>query len=176
MADNQTNHPTESAAEPYALVIERIFDAPRELVWKAWTEPARLAQWWGPKGFDMQVARMDFRPGGVFHYSMRSPAGQELWGKFVYREIVAPERLVFINSFADEQGNVQRNPMSPTWPLEILNVLTLAEDAGRTTLTIRGGPHSATEIERQTFAGAQANVQSGFKGTLDQLADHLAKA
>src|SRR5258706_14903907 len=73
------------------FVITRVFAAPRELVWKAWTERDRLMQWFGPKGFTMPTAKMDFRPGGVFHYCMRSAEGHEMWGTFVYREIVAPE-------------------------------------------------------------------------------------
>ncbi len=69
------------------FVISRTFDAPRELVWKAFTEPERLKQWWGPKGFKVQFSQMDFRPGGVYHYCLRSPDGKEIWGKFSYRQI-----------------------------------------------------------------------------------------
>ena len=74
-----------------------------------------------------------------------------MWGKFVYREIVAPERIVFVNSFSDEEGNPVRHPMSPTWPLEVLNTMTLSEHDGRTTLTIRGAPINASDEERKTF-------------------------
>jgi uncharacterized protein YndB with AHSA1/START domain len=158
------------------FVIIRTFDAPRDLVFKAWTEPERLMHWWGPKGFTMRFSTFDFRPGGLFHYCMRSPDGQEMWGKFVYREIVAPERIVFINSFADAEGNTVRSPFSPTWPLEILNTLTLSEHAGRTILTLRGGPYDATADERKTFDDAHGSLQQGFTGTLDQLANYLAKA
>ena len=97
------------------LVITRIFDAPRELVWKAWTEPERLMHWWGPKGFTVHTCKVDLRPGGVFHYGMRAPDGSDIWGKFIYREIVAPERIVFIGSFSDEKGGVTRHPMSRPW-------------------------------------------------------------
>ena len=99
-------------SEERELVITRAFDAPRELVWKAFTESDRLSQWWGPKGFTMLVRALDFRPGGVYHYSMRSPDGHIMWGKFIYREIQAPERLVFVNSFSDEEGNIVRSPFS----------------------------------------------------------------
>src|SRR5205085_4388835 len=119
----QTASSSTTAAEEFT--ITRVFDAPRELVWKAITESERLMRWWGPKGFTMQVAQLDLRPGGVFHYSMRSPGGNDMWGKFVYREVVAPERLVFVNSFSDAEGNLTRNPFSPSWPLEILNTWTL---------------------------------------------------
>jgi uncharacterized protein YndB with AHSA1/START domain len=119
---------------------------------------------------------MDLRPNGVYHYCLRAPDGNDLWGKWVLREIAAPERLVWINSFSDEAGNVTRHPMSPSWPLEMLSTLTLAEDQGRTTLTVRWAPHAATEAERKTFEAGHASMQQGWTGTLDQLAGYLAKA
>lgn len=97
-----------------------------------------------------------------------------MWGKFVYREIVAPEKLIFINSFSNEKGNLTRHPMSATWPLEVLNTLTLSEHEGKTTVTLRGGPLNATELERKTFKDGHKSMQQGFKGTLDQLAAYLA--
>jgi uncharacterized protein YndB with AHSA1/START domain len=99
-----------------------------------------------------------------------------MWGRFVYREIVAPERIVFINSFSDEDGNITRAPFSSTWPLEVLNTLTLSEHEGKTTLTLRGGPINATEEERKTFEAGFDSMRQGFTGTFDQLADYLAKA
>jgi len=155
--------------------ITRVFDAPRDLVWKAFTEAERLIHWWGPKGFTTEVARLDLRPGGVFHYNMRSPNGQDMWGRFVYREIVPPERLVFVVSFTDAQENVTRHPMSPTWPLEVLNTMTLMERDGKTTLMIRGVPINATEIEHKTFESGREGMRQGFNGTYDQLAAYLAK-
>jgi len=158
------------------LVITRVFDAPRELVWKAFTESDRLAHWWGPQGFTMLVRTLDFRPGGVFHYAMRSPDGHIMWGRFVYRELQVPERLVFVNSFADVDGNIIRAPFSPTWPLEILNTLTLTEAAGKTTVTLRGGPINAAEEEWATFWDAQDTTRRGFAATFDQLATYLVEA
>lgn len=158
------------------LVITRTFDAPRELVWKAFAEADRLAQWWGPKGFTMLVRTLDFRPGGVFHYAMRAPDGHTAWGRFVYREIQAPERMVFVNSFADEHGDIIRAPFSSTWPLEILNTVTFTEAGGKTTVMLRGGPINATEQERETFWNSTESVQEGFAGTFDQLDVYLAEA
>ncbi len=112
MARRETKVFTASADRE--LVITRVFDAPRDLIWKAWAEAERLMHWWGPKGSTIRVGTFDFRPGGVFHYCMQSPEGFETWGKFVYREIVAPERIVFINSFSDAEGNLIRAPFSPT--------------------------------------------------------------
>jgi len=165
-----------SATEPEkgGFVISRVFDAPRELVFKAQAESERLEQWWGAKGFTTRVIKLDFRPGGVFHYSMRTPDGKEMWGKFVYREILAPERIVFINSFADKEGNTIQAPFSQTWPLEVLNTLTFSEHAGKTTLTIRSVPYKATKEERETFETGLDSMRQGFNGSLDRLADYLA--
>jgi uncharacterized protein YndB with AHSA1/START domain len=129
----------------------------------------------GPKGFTINVTKLDFRPGGIFHYSMRSTDGHEMWGKFVYREIVKPEKIVFVNSFSDEEGNTVRAPFSPTIPLEILNNFTFTEHEGRTTLTLRGRPINATEEEHKTFADMHESMQEGYGGTFDQLADYLTK-
>ncbi|MDB6108498.1 MAG: hypothetical protein JWR69_248 [Pedosphaera sp.] len=158
------------------FVISRAFDAPRDLVWRAWTERDRLMQWFGPKGFTMPVARLDFRPGGTFHYCMQSPDGHQMWGKFVYREIVALERIVLVNSFSDEAGGLTRHPMSATWPLEMLSTTTFTEQGGRTTLTLQWAPLNATEAERKTFDGAHEGMKGGWTGTFDQLAAYLAKA
>jgi len=155
------------------FVISRVFDAPRELVWKVCTEPDHLMRWWGPKGFTMNVAKLDFRPGGTFHYGMRSPGGQAMWGKFVYREIIVPERIVFINSFSDEQEGLTRHPFSATWPLEVLNTQTFTEQDGKTTIALRGGPLDATEEECKTFDEGRESMRAGFGGTWDQLAEYL---
>jgi uncharacterized protein YndB with AHSA1/START domain len=158
------------------LVITRVFDAPRELVFKAWTEPDRLARWWGPKGFTMLSCTLDLRTGGVFHYGMRSPDGRDMWGKWVFREVVAPERLVFVFSFSDEKGSVTRHPFAPDWPLEVLSTLTLTDHDGGTTLTMRGAPLNATDSERKAYEAGHESMQKGWTGTLDQLAEYLATA
>lgn len=162
--------------ETQAPTVTRVFGVPRALVFRAWTEAERLARWWGPKGFSMQVGTLDLRPGGMFHYCQRAPNGAELWGKFVYHEVVAPERLVFTSSFADAEGNTVRNPWSQDWPLEILNILTLAEQDGRTTLTLRGGPINASLAEFAMFEAARSSVQQGLNGTLDRLEALLTEA
>ena len=156
------------------LELSRVFNAPRELVYKAFSTSAALAQWWGPKGCSINIATFDFKPGGIFHYSMEM-GGQVMWGKFRYLEITEPERIVFINSFSDEDGNVTPNSFLPTFPLEIMNIVTFTEHDGKTTLTFRGGPINATETERQTFRDMKGNMQQGFAGTFDALEEYLAK-
>jgi uncharacterized protein YndB with AHSA1/START domain len=157
------------------FVISRTFDAPRELMWKAWSERARLMEWFGPKGFKMPAAKMDFRPGGSFHYCLAAPNGDEMWGKFIYREIVSPEKIVLVNSFSDETGAITRHPMSATWPLEMLSTFTLAEEYGRTTARVEWTPLNPTEEERKTFDAAREGMKQGWSGTFDQLAAYLAK-
>lgn len=156
------------------FTISRTFDAPRDLVWKAFTDPERMKQWWGPKGVKVISSKMDLRPGGIYHYGMQTPDGHEIWGKFVYREIVPQERLVLVNSFSDKDGNLTRHPMSPNWPLEMFSVFTFAEHQGKATVTIRWWPLNASEQERKTFAEARASMQQGWTGTLEQLAGYLA--
>ena len=167
-------HLATMALEP-EFTITRTFDAPRELVWKAFAEADRLARWWGPKGFDITVKKLDFVPGGTFHYVMRNASGMEMWGKFAYWEISAPERIVFINSFSDPQGNIVRGPFSPDLPLEIYNWMTLTEQGGKTTLTLRGAPINATAAERAWHASMYASMRQGFGGTFDQLEAYLAE-
>jgi uncharacterized protein YndB with AHSA1/START domain len=161
------------------LVISRTLAAPRDLVWKAWTEPERLAQWWGPKGCTIRVAKLDVRPGGMFHYAMQFKPDHDIWGRFVYREIESPERLVFVNSFSDATGGITRAPfpqLGDSWPLEILNTLTLTEQGGQTTLTLRGSPINTTDEEHKAFVGMLASMQQGWSGTFEKLEAHLAGA
>ena len=155
------------------LVLTRVFNAPRSLVFKMWTEPEHLSNWWGPAGFKIYIKKFDFSAGGVFLYCMTGN-GFEMWGRFVYLEIEEPEKLVFINSFSDSDGNITRAPFSATWPLEVLNTLTFEEENGKTTMTLNGGPYNASDEELQTFAGGFSSMNQGFKGTFDQLDAYIA--
>lgn len=159
-----------------ALLITRTFNAPRTLVWQAWTQAEQLLHWWGPKGVTMRVANIDLQPGGRLHYCYEMPNGSVMWGLFLYQEIIAPERLVFTSGFSDTEGNLIRNPWAPVWPLEILNSYTFSEEEGKTTIEMSGTPYNATAEEEQAFAQAKSMIQQGFKGTLDQLEEYLSKA
>ncbi|WNR44989.1 SRPBCC family protein [Paenibacillus roseipurpureus] len=156
------------------LEITRIVNAPRELVYSVWTQPEHLAAWWGPTGMELTVKSLDVRPGGSFHYGMKSPEGFEMFGKFAYREVEAPVKLVYVSSFADAEGNVIRAPFSPVFPIEIINELTLTEEDGQTIITLRGGPINATEEELQFYASMKGSMEQGFGGTFKQLDDYLA--
>lgn len=158
------------------IVITREFDAPRNLVFKALTEPDRLACWWGPRGTSATSVAMDLRPGGSYHYGMGRPGGEVMWGLWIFREIVEPERLVFVNTLSDEAGESIRHPAMPGWP-ELLTVMTLSERDGRTTLTVEFGPlPDASDAERATFAGGSGGASQGWAGALDKLEAHLAEA
>ncbi len=156
--------------------ISRLYDAPREKVWQAWTEPERLKHWWGPRGFSVHTCKVDLRPGGTFLYGMKAPDGSEMWGKFVYRQIKPQEKLVFIVSFSDAQGGVTRHPWSPGWPQYILSTVEFSAVDGKTKVSIRWIPHEATEAERRTFEEGRPSMQQGWGGTLDQLEAYLAKS
>jgi len=157
------------------LLLKREFDAPIDLVYKVWTDPAHFGNWWGPKGFSLEVAKMDVRPGGMFLGCQKSPDGEHaMWGKFVYQEVQAPEKLVWVQSFSDEEGNTVRAPFNPNWPLEILNILTLEDNEGKTVLTLQGGPLNASDEEQAAFDAMAPMVAQGFEGTFEQLANYLA--
>jgi len=140
MAEN-TDAPATSSRR--TLVIDRVFDAPRELVWKAWTDPEMAKRWWGPRGFMAPAAEIDLRVGGKYLFAMQSPEfnnGEPIWSTGVYREIVPYERLVCTDSFADEKGNVvpaTHYGMTEDFPLEMLVTVELEEIAGKTKLTLR---------------------------------------
>jgi uncharacterized protein YndB with AHSA1/START domain len=142
------------------LVITRIFDAPRDLVFKCWTDPEHMAKWFGPKGFTSTVLKNDPRPGGAYRIHMRGPGGDDHWTQGIFREIVPPERLVMTGSWADAEGN-------PTRPETVLT-LTFEEVDGKTKLTL----HNAI-FESVTARDAH---RGGWNSSLDRLAEYLATA
>src|SRR4051812_25352123 len=172
MPANSMTSPDQTGRE---FVISRTFDAPRDLVFKAFSKADSLAQWWGPRGFSIEVAGFEFRPGGSFHYQMVDLSGHDMWGRFTYREIVEPERIVLVNSFSDPAGNLVRAPFLPTFPLEMLLAFTLSEQDGKTTLTLRGSAVDVTAEERATFEGMFDSMEEGFGNSWDQLAALLAQ-
>lgn len=138
------------------LIITRIFDAPRQLVWKAWTDSERVKRWWGPKNYTAPVCKIDLRVGGKNLYCMRSPEGQDYWSTGVYKEIVAPERIVCTDSFADAEGNVvpaSHYGMGGDWPLELRVTVTFEEHAGKTKLTLKHAGIPAGQMSDSTEAG-----------------------
>ena len=150
------------------IVVTRVFDAPRELVWKAWTEPERMKLWWGPAVFTAPVCKIDLRVGGKYLFCMRSPQGQDYWNTGVYREIVPPSRLVYIDNFADEQGNIvsaSHYGLPGDWPAQIMVTVTLEEENGKTKMTMR---------QQGVPSGMMSEMTSqGWNGSFDKLAASL---
>jgi uncharacterized protein YndB with AHSA1/START domain len=157
------------------MVLSRTFDAPRDLVWKCYSESERVAKWWGPKGFEFKIGKMDFRKGGIFHYGMKAPNGAMMWGKLTYVDIVPQEKITTIVAFSDENGGITRHPGSPTWPLETISTMTLTEKNGKTFMSLTWAAYNATEEERKTFDAAHAGMEQGMKGTWDALTAYLAE-
>ena len=138
------------------LLITRIFDAPRALVFKAWTEPDRAARWWGPQGFVTVYCNMDVCPGGAFRVCMRSPEGTEHWKQGIYREVVEPERLVFTFAWEDAEGKPGH---------ETVVTVIFAEHGVKTKLTLHQGVF-------ETVAARDAH-RTGWTSTLERLAHYI---
>lgn len=163
MTVQTTGNMVSTDLEKHVFQMERVFDAPRELVFKAYSDPEYLKQWWGPKGWTLPVSNMDFRPGGTWHYCMRGPGGEESWGKAVYREIVAPERIVYSDYFSDAEGNTVAG-----LPESTATVL-FTDHNGKTKVTARVQFASAEDLQTILDMG----MSEGMGETFDRLADYL---
>jgi uncharacterized protein YndB with AHSA1/START domain len=156
--------------EKQGLVITRIFDAPRERVWKSWTDPVHAMRWWGPKDFTAPFAKIDLRIGGRYLNCMRSPDGKEYWSTGEYREIVPPERLVMTDSFADDKGNIvpaSYYGMPGEWPLELLVAVTFEDLDGETKMVLRHDGIPAGKMLEET--------RTGWNQSFDKLAEILSE-
>lgn len=155
------------------LIITRTFDAPRELVWKAWTDPEMIKQWWGPEGFTSPSAKVDFKVGGKFVYSMSGPAGsewdKEMWSAGEYKEIVPNEKLIVTDYFSDANGNKimpAEYDQDPNFPDE-MHVTILFEDVGegKTKLSII---YDKPETEEQWQAVLNSGMKEGWNSSLNK--------
>lgn len=156
------------------FIFIHTFDAPRDVVWKAWTDIDERKQWWKPMGTPIEVKAYDLKPGGVMHYGMDTPNGDKWWGRFAYREVEAPSRMVYVNSFSDENGGVTRSSFNAHWPLEILTAVTFTESGDKTTVKLEGIPLNATNEECAAFEGGIGTMQKAFGNTFGQLENYLA--
>lgn len=143
------------------LVITRVFDAPRELVFRAWTDREQVAQWWGPNGFTNPVCEIDVRVGGAIRIHMRAPNGVVYPMTGVFEEIVEPERLVFVSHALDEQGSSM---------FDIKNTVLFAEQHGKTKLTLQARVLTTTALAPQYLKG----MEMGWTQSLDRLSAHVA--
>jgi len=160
MSANSARISATTASSEWDLVMTRVFDAPRELVFKAWTETRHVAQWWGPKGFTNPVCEMDVRVGGAIRIDMRAPNGVVYPMKGVFEEITEPERLVFIASALDDHGNSM---------FDVRTTVIFAEQRGKTELTLQLRVITATAQAPQYLKGMEA----GWTQSLDRLRHHL---
>lgn len=154
------------------LVLERVFNAPRELVFKMYKDPEHLKRWWGPRGWEVPFCTVDFRPGGVWHYCMKCVDknqgdfyGMESWGKAIYKEIVEPEKIVYVDYFSDAEGH--ENPDMPSTEAKV----ELIDLGGKTKL-----------VSTSTYASAEAlktvmdmGMLQGITETWDRLEERLAE-
>lgn len=146
------------------LFIERVFDAPRELVFKAFTEPDRIERWWGPREWPTKNKKMDVRPGGVWHYCMTGPDGTEAWGKAVYREIIPPEKIVYVDTFSDPDGNDNQSMPSMLITFQFLELGNKTKMSATTEF--------ATLEHMETVA--EMGMVQGLSESLDRLEELLA--
>lgn len=154
-------------------VLERVFDAPREMVWRTWTEPELLARWYGP-GAETIIHKLDVRAGGVWLNEMKFGKGGQR-ERMDYIEVTPPEKLVWHHSMTDADWNVAGNPMMADWPKVLLTVVTMEEAGDKTKLTLTWTPHEASEAECACFAGAMAGLDKGWGSGMDLLAEILVE-
>ena len=154
-------------------VLERVFDAPRELVWKTWTDPDLLTRWYGPR-VETIVHRHDLKPGGLWLGEMKWD-GNSNYQRVEFTEVDPPSRLVWLHSVSDAEWNVTANPMMPDWPRVLLTTVTFEDDGGQTKLRLTWVPHEATEAELACFSGALAGLDKGWGAGMELLAELLTE-
>ena len=159
-----------TVSEIERMVVTRVFDAPRELVWKAWTDPKYVMQWWGPKGFTAPVCKMDFRVGGKSLFCMRTPDGYEGWNAVEYHEIVLHEKIVSLMYFSDSEGNkIEPEELGIEQAIEGAYDVTLFEDLGN-------GQTRLTHIGNESMDSAKNSGQfEGWNETLEKVAAVVAE-
>lgn len=140
------------------LTVTRLFDAPRELVFRVWTDPAHAARWWGPKGFTTISCEMDVRPGGAYRACMRSPEGMCYCRRGAYREVVRPERLVFTFAWEDEHGRLGH---------QTLVTVTFAASAEKTRVTLHQAVFESAEL--------RDSHRAGWSSSIERCAEYVAK-
>ena len=173
-----TPTPTTSAGSPttpFQFTLTREFEAPLSRVWAAWTRPELMVQWFSPKGVTPIGGTMDLRVGGHYHYGLRNPDGSTYWGRWIFLEVEAEQRLVFMMAFSDEHMGVTRHPLAPQWPAEIRSTIVFTAKGDRTEVAMHAVAHEATAEERAMFEQGAPGMTAGWGGTLAQLDAFLAR-
>src|SRR5688572_32627399 len=159
---------------PAIFKLTREFNAPRQRVFNAFSNAEALNAWWGPVETKNSVIKLDFRPGGIFHYKMDSQ-GKVTYGRFLFSKIQPFELLEFTNAFADENAKVVRAPFDIQIPLEIFYRLRFTEHNGKTVIEMTGQPVNATPKESEGFRSIGLGMERGFGATFNKLSSYLEK-
>jgi uncharacterized protein YndB with AHSA1/START domain len=154
-------------------VLERVFNAPRELVWKTWTDPELLPRWYGPK-VETIIHRLDLKPGGLWLVEMRR-GGNSNYQRVEYTEVTPPERLVWLHSSSDADWNIVPSPMMADWPRVLLTTVTFEEQGSQTKMRLTWVPHEASKAEIACFAAAMAGMDKGWGAGMELLTELLAE-
>jgi uncharacterized protein YndB with AHSA1/START domain len=156
------------------LLLSYEFSAPKKHVFNAFADAEALNEWWGPVECRNTVLKLDFRPGGVFHFKMEKD-GATNYGRFIFGRIEPHDLLEFSNAFSDEKGNPVRAPFDITLPLEIFYSLRFTEKNGKTIITLTGRPVDPSPEELQGFISIHEGMQQGFGATFAKLTEYLGK-
>lgn len=157
-----------------SFTLQRTFNAPRIMVFEAFSTASAMAKWWGPVGYQLTIARFEFKPNGVFLYKMESPE-RAMWARITYGTIKKPELIEFTLCFSNEAGGVTRAPFFDVWPLEIFNALRFTEQGEKTTIRLDSFPVNASEEEFNSFMQETASMTMGWGASFDVLERYLAQ-
>lgn len=154
-------------------VLERVFDAPRELVWKTWTDPKLLSRWYGPN-VETIIHHLDVKPGGLWLNEMKM-GERSSYQRSEYTEVIKPERLVCLMSNTTADWNIAPNPMMPDWPRVLLTTVTFKEDGANTKMRLTWVPYEASKAEIACFAAAIDGMGKGWNAGMELLAELLVE-
>ena len=159
------------------FVINRTFEAPIDVMFDMWTNPEHVSKWLPPTGFDMQYLKADIKSGGKSFYMMSNKDGMKMYGRAEYLEIQKPNLIIYTQQFCDENENVSRHPMAPTWPATMITRIDFTEEGqDETRVTVTMAVHGdATQDELDTFLNARGGMTQGWTGSFDKLDEYLEK-
>ena len=163
------------------IVIEKIFNAPREKVWEAWTNPEMIQKWWGPEGFTAPSIKIDLKVGGIYTYAMKGPKGSQwdrvMYSSGIFKEIVPTEKIVVTDYFSDEHGNKiapSQEGQAADFPTEMTATILFEEaEGGKTKLSII---YPKPENEKQFEAILKSGMKEGWSSSLDKLAEAISSS
>lgn len=161
-------HPPLEITRTLPTSVNQLFDM--------FSSQEHLANWWGPKGMEMEIKTFDFHPNGIFHYVLKAGNGFEMWGKFTYLEIEKPHQITLLNSFSNANAETVKAPEVPfgaDWPLEMWTEYSFTAEGDLCKLKLVSYPYQASETSQALFAQNHDNMKLGFKGTFDKLEEYL---